>query len=125
MADTGIGIQPDKHNVIFEAFQQADMSTARKYGGTGLGLAISREIAGLLGGEMTVESEAGVGSTFTFFHPLERIARPAEELARGAAAGASTNRMPSRGADLPRSCRCNSKAARRRRSRHDRGRTIA
>ena len=79
VSDSGIGIPTDKHNVIFEAFQQADMSTARKYGGTGLGLAISREIAGLLGGEMSVESEPDFGSTFTFYHPLQRQARTAIE----------------------------------------------
>jgi hypothetical protein len=94
VTDTGIGIDPEKHRIIFEAFQQADGSTSRKYGGTASGCSISREIARLLGGEIRLVSDAG---TRQHVHALPAAAyEPVEPSAHRPSVSADRSRRPAR-----------------------------
>jgi CheY-like chemotaxis protein/CHASE3 domain sensor protein len=93
VADTGIGIPEDRQQIIFEAFQQADAGTARKFGGTGLGLSISRELTRLLGGALTLKSQENVGSEFTLYLPVQRRDQAEAETPSYAPASAPHSRI--------------------------------
>ena len=89
VSDTGMGVARDKRDLIFDKFTQADASTTRRFGGTGLGLAICHQLVGLMGGELTLRSEEGAGSTFAFTLPMARAVAEARVVAR-AEPGAET-----------------------------------